>query len=81
MSRLPDRISILRFRHLLERHQLADQFLLTVNAQRCAQGYLFKEGTAVDAANSHAQLNEEAMRRTRPRTAVRPRRAANGTSA
>jgi transposase, IS5 family len=49
MSRLPDRVSILRFRHLLERHQLAEQFLQTVNAQLSAAGYLLKEGTAVDA--------------------------------
>lgn len=49
MSRLPDRVSILRFRHLLEQHQLAGQFLKTVNAQLSANGYLLKEGTAVDA--------------------------------
>ncbi|AKZ25278.1 transposase (plasmid) [Ralstonia solanacearum] len=49
MSRLPDRVSILRFRHLLEQHQLAEQFLQTVNVQLSAKGYLLKEGTAVDA--------------------------------
>jgi IS5 family transposase len=49
MSRLPDRVGILRFRHLLEQHQLADQLLKTVNAQLSAQGYLLKEGTVVDA--------------------------------
>ncbi|WP_197350315.1 transposase, partial [Ralstonia solanacearum] len=47
ISRLPDRVSILRFRHLLERHQLAEQFLQTVNAQLSAKGYLLKEGTVV----------------------------------
>nr|CUV26625.1 IS5 transposase and trans-activator; CP4-44 prophage [Ralstonia solanacearum]CUV37224.1 IS5 transposase and trans-activator; CP4-44 prophage [Ralstonia solanacearum]CUV42240.1 IS5 transposase and trans-activator; CP4-44 prophage [Ralstonia solanacearum]CUV61117.1 IS5 transposase and trans-activator; CP4-44 prophage [Ralstonia solanacearum] len=49
MSRLPDRVSILRFRHLLEQHKLAEQFLQTVNSQLGAKGYLLKEGTAVDA--------------------------------
>jgi len=49
MSRLPDRVSILRFRHLLEQHQLAEQLLKTVNAQLSAKGYLLKEGTVVDA--------------------------------
>lgn len=49
MSRLPDRVSILRFRHLLEQHKLAEQFMQTVNAQLGAKGYLLKEGTAVDA--------------------------------
>lgn len=42
-------VSILRFRHLLERHKLAEQFLQTVNEQLSAKGYLLKEGTAVDA--------------------------------
>ena len=49
MSRLPDRVSILRFRHLLERHQLAEQFLNTVNEQLNAKGFLLREGTVVDA--------------------------------
>ncbi|HDR9504656.1 IS5 family transposase [Burkholderia pyrrocinia] len=49
MSWLPDRVSILRFRHLLEQHQLAEQFLKAVNAQLSAQGYLLKDGTVVDA--------------------------------
>jgi transposase, IS5 family len=49
MSRLPDRISILRFRRLLGQHRLAEQLLATVNAQLSAKGYMLKEGTAVDA--------------------------------
>jgi transposase, IS5 family len=49
MSRLPDRVSILRFRHLLEQHQLAEQLLKTVNAQLSDKGYLLKQGTVVDA--------------------------------
>ena len=32
VQRMPDRVSILRFRHLLEAHQLAQQILATVNA-------------------------------------------------
>jgi len=65
MSRLPDRVSILRFRHLLEQHQLAEQFLQTVNAQLVAQGYLLKEGTAVDAtliAAPSSTKNQEGKR-------------------
>lgn len=49
MSRLPDRVGILRFRHLLEQYRLAEQFLVTVNTQLSARGYMLKEGTAVDA--------------------------------
>ena len=38
MARLPDRVSILRFRHLLQEHRLAEQFLQTVNEQLSARG-------------------------------------------
>lgn len=48
-SRLPDRVSILRFRHLLEEHRLAEQMFATVNTTLAAKGLLLKEGTAIDA--------------------------------
>ena len=48
-SRLPDESTILRFRHLLERHKLAEQMLATVNALLIAKGLLLKAGTVVDA--------------------------------
>jgi len=46
MARLPDRVSILRFRHLLEEHRLAEQFLATVNQQLAAKGYVADTGSA-----------------------------------
>ena len=48
-SRMPDEGTILRFRHRLEKHQLAEKILATVNellTQRCL---LLKAGTVVDA--------------------------------
>lgn len=48
-TRLPDESTILRFRHLLEEHQLAQQFLQTINALLSDKGLMLKEGTAVDA--------------------------------
>ena len=48
-TRLPDESTILRFRHLLEEHQLAPQILSTVNDLLTKQGLLLKSGTAVDA--------------------------------
>ncbi len=48
MSRLPDRVSILRFRHLLEEHRLAEQFLQVVNAHLAKASLMLKEGTMVD---------------------------------
>lgn len=48
-QRIPDRVSILRFRHLLEEHQLAEQILTTVNATLIDKGLMLKQGTVVDA--------------------------------
>jgi len=46
---MPSQTSILRFRHLLERHKLAEQILSTVNDLLSAKGLLLKAGTVVDA--------------------------------
>jgi IS5 family transposase len=46
---LPDESTILRFRHLLEKHQLSIQILATVNSTLAAKGLLLKSGTAIDA--------------------------------
>ena len=46
---LPDESTILRFRHLLETHELSLQILSTVNATLSAKGLLLKQGTVVDA--------------------------------
>jgi transposase, IS5 family len=48
-ARLPDESTILRFRHRLEKHKLADQILATVNELLVQRGLLLKVGTAVDA--------------------------------
>ena len=48
-GRLPDESTILRFRHRLEEHKLAEQILATVNELLTSKGLLLKVGTAVDA--------------------------------
>ena len=48
-DRLPDRVSILRYRHLLEKHDLAKQFFETVNDMLRAKGLMLQSGTVVDA--------------------------------
>jgi len=48
-ERLPDESTILRFRHALEKHKLADQILQTVNDLLSAKGVMLKSGTVVDA--------------------------------
>ncbi len=49
VERIPDRVSILRFRHLLEEHQLIEQILATVNATLTDKGLMHRQGTVVDA--------------------------------
>jgi IS5 family transposase len=49
ISRLPDESTILRFRHLLEEHNLSIQLLATINATLIAKGLMLKTGTVVDA--------------------------------
>jgi len=49
LGRLPDESTILRFRHRLEKHKLAEQVLATVNLLLEQRGLLLKAGTAVDA--------------------------------
>jgi transposase, IS5 family len=48
-ARLPDRVSILRFRHRLEKHKLAQQFFDTVNAMLKARRLMLHSGTVIDA--------------------------------
>ena len=48
-QRLPDESTILRFRHLLEKHKLAEQILVIVSNMLIGKGLLLKAGTVVDA--------------------------------
>lgn len=48
-GRLPDESTILRFRHRLEKHKLAEQILATVNDILIERGLLLKAGTVIDA--------------------------------
>jgi IS5 family transposase len=48
-SRLPDESTILRSRHLLEHHKLAEQILVVVNDLLSSQGLLLKAVMVVDA--------------------------------
>ena len=48
-GRLPDESTILRFRHRLEKHKLAEQILSVVNQLLTERGLLLKAGTEVDA--------------------------------
>ena len=51
---IPDESSILRFRHRLEKHGLAERLLAEVNALLTERGLLLSHGTIVDATLIHA---------------------------
>jgi IS5 family transposase len=46
---VPDETTILNFRHLLERHDLARQVFETIKGQLQAKGLMLRQGTIVDA--------------------------------
>ena len=48
-ARMPAETTILRFRHLLDKHQLALPVLSGINATPAQQGVMLKTGTIVDA--------------------------------
>jgi IS5 family transposase len=45
----PDATTLLKFRHLLERHQLTESLFGAINAHLAEKGLLLREGTIVDA--------------------------------
>jgi transposase, IS5 family len=47
---IPDESTILKFRHLLESHDLGTKLFEVINQQLAAQGLMLKEGTIVDAS-------------------------------
>jgi IS5 family transposase len=51
---VPDESTILQFRHLLERHELGEAMLATVNRYLESQGIRITTGTIVDATIIHA---------------------------
>ena len=59
-----DRVSILRFRHLLEEHNLSPKILEVINAKLAAHGLLLKTGTVVDATliAAHGAVSEPVVR-------------------
>ena len=62
---IPDESTILHFRHLLERHQLGEALLQTINAHLAGQGLRLQAGTIVDASIIAAPASTKNQRRQR----------------
>ncbi len=54
---------ILRFRHLLDQHDLASACLKTINAQLLKRGLMLKTGTVVDATLLSAPTSTKKQQR------------------
>ena len=64
-DRIPDKTTILSFRHLLEKHDLGQQIFETVKAHLSARGMTMRQGTIVDAtliAAPSSTMNENKAR-------------------
>ena len=78
-GRLPDESTILRFRHRLEEHKLAEQILATVNELLTSKGLLLKVGTAVDATLIASPTSTKNKEHGRAPRCIRAKRASSGT--
>jgi len=54
MAALPNETTILKFRHLLEKHKLTEQVLTDINYVLKEQDLLMLQGNMVDATIAHA---------------------------
>ena len=62
---MPDETTILKFRHLLEKHALTSQMMNIINDTLEARGVLLKGGTMVDATIIHAPPSTKNQERKR----------------
>jgi len=70
---VPDATTLLRFRHLLERHSLTQRIFEEINASLSERGLFMREGTIVDATiiaaapstKNKAKLRDPSMKQTR----------------
>ena len=62
---IPDETTILNFRHLLEKHELARRLLEAVNVHLSEKNLLLRQGTVVDATIIHAPPSTKNKDRTR----------------
>ncbi|SBW85070.1 Conserved hypothetical protein (plasmid) [Pseudomonas veronii 1YdBTEX2] len=71
LDRIPDETTILNFRRLLEKHELAGRILQIINGYLDDRGLIRRQGTVVDATISHARARARARPRTRTASAIR----------
>jgi IS5 family transposase len=78
---LPDETTILKFRHLLEKHRLTAQMMNTINDTLAERDLLLKGGALVDATLIHAPASTKNQDKKRDSERHQTKRAISGTSA
>jgi len=63
---VPDATTLLKFRHLLERHALTQEIFNEINAHLSERNLLMREGTIIDATSLPPPPRPRTRRRTRP---------------
>ena len=79
-DRIPDEITILTFRHLLEKNDLGGQIFEIVNSHLSARGMTMRQGTIVDATLIAAPSSTRTRMGSGIQRCTRPRRATSGIS-
>src|SRR5580692_3621660 len=77
----PDETTVLRFRHLLEEHELCGKILDTVNLYLESKGIRIGTGTIVDATIIHAPSSTKNSAGSAIRRCTRRAKGSSGTSA
>jgi len=75
---IPDRTTIMNFRHLVERHQLARTLLETINQWLTDSGVMMKQGTLVDASIIEAPTSTKNKKISEIWKCIRPKKAIIG---
>ena len=75
---IPDRTTIMNFRHLLEQHQLARQLLETINEWLTDSGVMMKQGTLLMPRSLKHQHPQKINKISVIRKYIRPKKAING---
>ena len=81
LERIPDETTILNFRRLLEKHELAAGILAVINGYLGDRGLSLRQGTIVDATLINAPSSTKTRTASATRKCTRPRRETSITSA
>ncbi len=81
MERIPDETTILNFRRLLEKHELAAGILCVINGYLGDRGLSLRQGTIVDATLIRAPVQPRTRTASATRKCTRPRRGTSITLA